>query len=132
MSVERLKSANLLSDFECQNEIKMTKRPSISGDENHNAPYSTREAIFNALLSVSTAQSSYKLDKTDHHHDTRTMIVCRYFHFCPLLLLTLASITMSSLEFEFPICSESHVKAKYTLQDPAPCKEYTPHSTKQK
>ena len=38
VSVDRLKSANLLSDFECQNEIKMTKRPSISGDDNHYAP----------------------------------------------------------------------------------------------
>ena len=127
MPVERLKNANILSDFECQNEIKMTKRPSISGDDNHNAPYSTREAIFNALLPISTAQSSHKLDKIDHHHDNRTMIVCKYFHFCPLLLLTLASITLSSLEFEFPICSESHVKAEYTLQDPSPLVKNTHH-----
>ena len=43
VSVDTLKSANLLSDFECQNEIKMTKRPSISGDDNHNAPHSTEK-----------------------------------------------------------------------------------------
>ena len=46
-------------------------------------------------------------------------------------MLTFTSTTLSSLEFEFPFCSESHVKAEYTLQDPAPCKEYTPHLTKQ-
>ena len=59
------------------------------------------------------------------------MIISNYFRFCLLLLLTLKSITLSSLEFEFPTCSESHVKAEYTLQDPAPYEEYTPHLTKQ-
>ena len=57
------------------------------------------------------------------------MIVCNYFHLFLLLLLTFTSTTLSSLEFEFPICRESHIKAEYTLQDPAPCKEYTPHLT---
>ena len=35
------------------------------------------------------------------------------------------------MEFEFPVCSESHIKAEYTLQDPVPCKRHMPYFTKQ-
>ena len=109
----------------------MTKRPSISGDDNHNGSHPTGKSNLQRCTSSFNAQTSQELVKLDHRYVTRTMIVCNYFHFFLLLLLTIASITLSSLEFEFPICSESHVKTEYTLQDPAPSKEYPPHLTKQ-
>ena len=60
------------------------------------------------------------------------MIARKYFfQLCFFRLLISIPTCLLTMEFEFPVCSESHIKAEYTLQDPAPYKKQIPHFTKQ-
>ena len=61
------------------------------------------------------------------------MIASKFFlHIYFLLILTcVPCIFTSTLEFNFPVCSETHVKAEYALQDPTPCKTHISHLTRQ-
>ena len=55
-----------------------------------------------------------------------------FFHIYFLLILTCVPyIFTSTLEFNFPVCSETHVKAEYALQDPTLCKTHILHLTRQ-
>ena len=40
------------------------------------------------------------------------------------------AIFFSSLEFTFPLCSETHIKAAYAIQEPVPCKQHLHEHTK--
>ena len=61
------------------------------------------------------------------------MIASKYFlHIYFLLILTCVPyIFTSTLECNFPVCSETHVKAEYASQDPIPCKTHILHLTRQ-
>ena len=61
------------------------------------------------------------------------MIASKFFlHIYLLLILAcVPCIFTSTLEFNFPVCSETHVKAEYALQDPTPCKTHISHLTRQ-
>ena len=70
-------------------------------------------------------------DKSYHHNDSKTMIACKFFDYVCVALLVSVFEIVCCLEFSLPVCSESHAKAEYTLQDPIECKPHVPHLIKQ-
>ena len=40
------------------------------------------------------------------------------------LSFIIVPFSFSSLEFTFPLCSETHIKAEYAIQEPVPCKQH--------
>ena len=59
------------------------------------------------------------------------MIARKFFEYVCFALLVSVFQIVCCLEFKLPVCSESHAKAEYTLQDPVECKPHVPHLTKQ-
>ena len=46
------------------------------------------------------------------------------------LSFIIVPFSFSSLEFTFPLCSETHIKAEYAIQEPVPCKQHLHEHTK--
>ena len=46
------------------------------------------------------------------------------------LSFIIVPFSFSSLEFTFPLRSETHIKAEYTIQEPVPCKQHPHENTK--
>ena len=46
------------------------------------------------------------------------------------LSFIIVSFSFSSLEFTFLLCSETHIKAEYAIQEPVPCKQHLHEHTK--
>ena len=59
------------------------------------------------------------------------MIARKFFDCVCFALLVSVFQIVCCLEFSLLVCSESHAKAEYTLQDPVECKSHVPHLTKQ-
>ena len=59
------------------------------------------------------------------------MIARKFFEYVCFALLVSVFQNVCCLEFRLSICSESHAKAEYTLQDPVKCKPHVPPLTKQ-
>ena len=59
------------------------------------------------------------------------MITRKFFGYVYFALLVSVFQIVCYLEFSLPVCSASHAKAGYTLQDPVKCKPHVPHLTKQ-
>ena len=59
------------------------------------------------------------------------MVARKFFEYVCFALLVSVFQIVCCLEFSLPVCSESHAKAEYTLQDLVECKPHVFHLTKQ-
>ena len=126
-SIDRLKSASLLTDLTHTHKNRMTNRLTTTGEVHTTSRSASSEqtrqpAGEDFRCTKFTQTRSRKINPPQRY----TMIANKYFlHIYFLLILACVSyIFTSTLEFNFSVCSETHVKAEYALQDPTPCKTH--------
>ena len=125
VSIDRLKSASLLTDLTHTHKNRMTNMLTTTGEVHTTSRSASSEqtrqpAGEDFCCTKFTQTRSRKINPPQRY----TMIANKYFfHIYFLLILACVSyIFTSTLEFNFSVCSETHVKAEYALQDPTPCK----------
>ena len=83
----------------------------------------------NAHLKPNDKLDLEEYDKLKHPRDFKIISSNNWLAVLFLLLL-IVPFSFLFLEFTFPFCSETHIKAEYAIQEPVPCKQHLHEHTK--